>query len=64
MIDWLANFALIEVFPVWQNAISLAGVLVCFGGLAAMAIVFIWTGSCPRPRAWRSRKSCGYSSSR
>src|SRR5579875_3056281 len=23
-VDWLANFALIEVFPVWQNAISLA----------------------------------------
>ncbi len=42
MIDWLANFLLIEVFPVWQNAIGLAGVLVCFAGLAAMAIVFIW----------------------
>src|ERR1700683_4648044 len=42
MIDWLANFALIEVFPVWQNAIRLAGVLVCFAGLAAMAIVFVW----------------------
>jgi SP family arabinose:H+ symporter-like MFS transporter len=26
-VDWLANFALIEVFPVTQNAISLAGVL-------------------------------------
>ena len=32
----------VEVFPVWQNAISLAGVLVCFGGLCAMAIVFVW----------------------
>jgi MFS transporter, SP family, arabinose:H+ symporter len=42
MIDWLANFLLIEVFPVWQNAISLAGVLVCFGALCAMAIVFVW----------------------
>jgi SP family arabinose:H+ symporter-like MFS transporter len=42
MIDWLANFLLIEVFPVWQNAIGLAGVLVCFAGLAAMAIVFVW----------------------
>jgi MFS transporter, SP family, arabinose:H+ symporter len=42
MIDWLANFLVIEVFPVWQNAISLAGVLVCFAGLAALAIVFIW----------------------
>jgi len=42
MIDWLANFLLIEVFPVWQNAISLAGVLVCFAALAALAIVFVW----------------------
>jgi MFS transporter, SP family, arabinose:H+ symporter len=42
MIDWLANFLLVEVFPVWQNAISLAGVLVCFAALAALAIVFIW----------------------
>jgi MFS family permease len=24
MIDWLASFLLIEVFPVWQNAISLS----------------------------------------
>jgi MFS transporter, SP family, arabinose:H+ symporter len=42
MIDWMANFLLILVFPVWQNAISLAGVLVCFAGLAIMAIVFVW----------------------
>ncbi|HEX6523473.1 MAG TPA: sugar porter family MFS transporter [Streptosporangiaceae bacterium] len=42
MIDWLANFALIEVFPVWQNAISLAGVMVCFAGLCVAAIAFIY----------------------
>jgi MFS transporter, SP family, arabinose:H+ symporter len=42
MIDWLANFLLIEVFPVWQNAISLGGVLVCFAALAGLAIVFVW----------------------
>jgi len=42
MIDWLANFLLIEVFPVWQSKISLAGVLVCFAGLAALAIAFVW----------------------
>jgi sugar porter (SP) family MFS transporter len=42
MIDWLANFLLIEVFPVWQNTISLAGVLVCFAALCALAIAFIW----------------------
>ena len=42
MIDWLANFAIIEVFPVTQNAISLGGVMVVFARLAALAIVFIW----------------------
>jgi sugar porter (SP) family MFS transporter len=42
MVDWLANFALIEAFPVWQNTISLAGVLVCFAGLAAVAIAFVF----------------------
>jgi MFS family permease len=42
MIDWLANFALIELFPAWQNAISLAGVLVCFAGLALAAIAFVY----------------------
>jgi hypothetical protein len=42
MIDWLANFLVIEAFPVTQNAISLSGVLVVFAGLAALAIVFIW----------------------
>jgi MFS transporter, SP family, arabinose:H+ symporter len=43
MIDWLANFLLIEVFPVWQNTISLAGVLVCFAALAALAIAFVYS---------------------
>jgi MFS transporter, SP family, arabinose:H+ symporter len=42
MIDWLANFLLIEVFPVWQNAISLAGVMVCFAALCVLAIVFVY----------------------
>jgi len=41
-VDWLANFFLIEVFPVWQNAISLAGVLVCFAALATAAIGFVY----------------------
>jgi MFS transporter, SP family, arabinose:H+ symporter len=40
-VDWLANFALIEVFPVWQDAISLAGVLVCFAALALAAVGFV-----------------------
>src|SRR5215472_13108380 len=42
MIDWLANFALIEIFPVWQNAISLGGVMACFAALAFVAIAFVW----------------------
>jgi MFS transporter, SP family, arabinose:H+ symporter len=41
-VDWLANFLPIEVFPVWQNAISLGGVLVCFAALALAAIGFIY----------------------
>jgi sugar porter (SP) family MFS transporter len=41
-VDWLANFLLIEVFPVWQNAISLGGVLVCFAALCLAAIAFIY----------------------
>jgi SP family arabinose:H+ symporter-like MFS transporter len=40
-VDWLANFALVEAFPVWQNAISLAGVMVCFAALCVLAIVFV-----------------------
>ena len=42
MIDWLANFALIEVFPVTSNAISLGGTMVVFAGLCALAIAFIY----------------------
>ena len=42
MIDWLANFLIIMIFPVTQNAISLGGVMVVFAGLATLAIVFIW----------------------
>jgi hypothetical protein len=30
------------VFPVWQNAISLAGVMVCFAGLCLAAIAFVY----------------------
>jgi sugar porter (SP) family MFS transporter len=41
-VDWLANFALIEVFPAWNTAIGLDWVLVCFAALSAMAIVFIY----------------------
>jgi MFS family permease len=42
MVDWLANFALIEVFPLWQSTITLGGVMVCFVALALAAIAFVY----------------------
>jgi MFS family permease len=41
-VDWLANFALIEVFPVWQAGIGLGWVLTCFAGLCVLAIGFVY----------------------
>ena len=41
-VDWVANFALIEVFPAWQSGIGLAWVMICFAGLCAMAIAFVF----------------------
>jgi MFS transporter, SP family, arabinose:H+ symporter len=41
-VDWLANFALVEVFPVWQSGIGLGWVLACFAGLCVMAIGFVY----------------------
>jgi SP family arabinose:H+ symporter-like MFS transporter len=40
--DWVANFALIEVFPTWESGIGLDWVLVCFAALCVMAIVFVY----------------------
>lgn len=40
-VDWLANFALIEVFPVRQAGIGLDWVLVCFAGLSLVAVAFV-----------------------
>lgn len=40
-VDWLANFALVEVFPAWQAGIGLGWVLVCFAVLCVLAIVFV-----------------------
>jgi sugar porter (SP) family MFS transporter len=40
-VDWLANFALIEVFPASQRAIGLGWVLICFAALCIMAIAFV-----------------------
>jgi hypothetical protein len=41
-VDWIANFALIEVFPAWQRGIGLAWVLVCFAALCVVAIGFVY----------------------
>ncbi|HTT51126.1 MAG TPA: sugar porter family MFS transporter [Streptosporangiaceae bacterium] len=41
-VDWLANFALVEVFPVWQSGIGLGWVLICFAGLCVLAIGFVY----------------------
>jgi SP family arabinose:H+ symporter-like MFS transporter len=41
-VDWLANYALIEAFPIWHNAIGLAWVMVCFAGLCVLAIGFVY----------------------
>jgi sugar porter (SP) family MFS transporter len=40
-VDWVANFALIEVFPSWQSSVGLGWVLVSFAGLCVLAIVFV-----------------------
>jgi SP family arabinose:H+ symporter-like MFS transporter len=41
-VDWVANFALIEVFPVWHNAIGLGWVMVCFAVIAVLAMGFVY----------------------
>ena len=40
-VDWVANFAVIEVFPAWHNAIGLGWVMVCFAVIAVVAIGFV-----------------------
>jgi MFS transporter, SP family, arabinose:H+ symporter len=41
-VDWLANYALVEAFPAWHNAIGLAWVMVCFAVLCVVAIGFVY----------------------
>ena len=60
MIDWLANFLVIEIFPVSQNAISLGGVLVVFAAWPPWPSCSSGS-SCLRPRGCRSRTSSGSS---
>jgi MFS transporter, SP family, arabinose:H+ symporter len=40
--DWLANYALIEAFPVWHTTIGLQWVMVSFAFLCIVAIVFVY----------------------
>lgn len=40
-VNWVSNFALIQVFPMAQAGIGLGWVLVCFAGLCVCAIVFV-----------------------
>jgi MFS family permease len=42
MVDWLANYALIEAFPAWQRSIGLGWVLICFSALSILAIAFVF----------------------
>jgi MFS transporter, SP family, arabinose:H+ symporter len=41
-VDWVANFAVIQVFPAWQNAWGLALVMVSFAVLSVVAIGFVF----------------------
>ena len=43
MVDWIANFALIEVFPSWESGVGLAWVLVSFAALCVVGVLFVRT---------------------
>ncbi|MGE5287209.1 MAG: sugar porter family MFS transporter [Micromonosporaceae bacterium] len=40
-VDWIANFALIQVFPVWQTGIGLGWIMICFAATCLLAIAFV-----------------------
>jgi MFS family permease len=40
-VDWVANFALIEVIPIWQSGVGLGWVMVSFAALCVLAVVFV-----------------------
>ncbi|WP_369609713.1 sugar porter family MFS transporter [Sulfurisphaera javensis] len=42
LIDWLANFALIEVFPVMLSSVGLAGSMFIFSALDLAALIFVF----------------------
>lgn len=39
--DWLANFVLIQIFPLMDKSIGLAGVMVVFSALSLLAVLFV-----------------------
>jgi SP family arabinose:H+ symporter-like MFS transporter len=41
-VDWVANFAVIQLFPAWQNSWGLAWVMVSFAVLSVVAIGFVF----------------------
>jgi MFS transporter, SP family, arabinose:H+ symporter len=40
-VDWVANFAIIEIFPALESGIGLAWVLVIFAALCVVAVAFV-----------------------
>lgn len=40
-VDWIANFAIIELFPIMKNNIGLMGVMIVFAVLSILAVVFV-----------------------
>jgi len=42
LLDWLANFAIIEVFPVMLSSVGLAGPMFIFGALDAIALAIVY----------------------
>jgi MFS transporter, SP family, arabinose:H+ symporter len=41
MVDWVANFAIIEVFPQWESGVGLAWVMMSFAALCVVGVVFV-----------------------
>ena len=39
--DWIANFVIVEAFPVLQKGLGLAAVMLVFALLSILAVVFI-----------------------
>ncbi len=40
-VDWIANFAIIEVFPAWHKAVGLGSVMVCFAVITVLVMGFV-----------------------